>query len=316
MIEDIPPRQGAGKNLVVKLFSPWHENDLTYDGVIFSPGVDLGTADGVLAEYELREEIFSRSKPRAWYSWEPLCHSQYRAPMAKHVRREFGESEWLYFSNPNPAYRVPPITNCGGWIPIDNADRMRKVVSVVSNHGGRFWFLKRGVRLRNRFIMNSSVDLFGKESCWTNFSPNGPLGKRRTPANYRGEVIGNWMDHDHLRFMSGYKVAIAMENSIEPYYFTEKFVNAVRAGCIPVYAAHETVRTGILEGARWVDPIDFKLDPKATLEFALEQDSAVYQEANRVWLQKAAVIETHFDRVWRRLAAIFRRKIEEKGVCH
>jgi hypothetical protein len=53
----------------------------------------------------------------------------------------------------------------------------------------------------------------------------------------------SYYDDEHIRFLSAYKVAICLENCVEPYYFTEKFINAVRAACIPVYHAHATVKT-------------------------------------------------------------------------
>ena len=74
---------------------------------------------------------------------------------------------------------------------------------------------------------------------------------------------------------SRYHAAICLENTLEPYYFTEKFVDGVRAGCVPVYRAHPTVRDGVLRGARWVDPTDFGLSAKRTLEFALSLDRAI-----------------------------------------
>jgi hypothetical protein len=36
-----------------------------------------------------------------------------------------------------------------------------------------------------------------------------------------------------------------------------QFVDAVMAGCVPIYHAHETVRDTVLVGARWVDPAEF-----------------------------------------------------------
>jgi len=41
-----------------------------------------------------------------------------------------------------------------------------------------------------------------------------------------------------------------------------KIVYAVRAGCIPVYHAHATVKTSFLSGARWIDPADFRVFTK------------------------------------------------------
>ena len=63
------------------------------------------------------------------------------------------------------------------------------------------------------------------------------------PANFRGKPTGlSDYDIEFIRFLSTCKVAVCLENCTEENYFTEKFVNAVRAGCIPVYHAHESVK--------------------------------------------------------------------------
>ena len=100
-----------------------------------------------------------------------------------------------------------------------------------------------------------------------------------------------------------------MENTTEPYYFSEKFYNAARAGCVPIYHAHPTLRTGVLQGALYVDPERYKFDPDATIHAALSMDMQEVQAANRLWLQKDVVRQTSFDNIWCKLAAIFRNRI-------
>jgi len=70
--------------------------------------------------------------------------------------------------------------------------------------------------------------------------PAGWLSRPAAPANYRGEIPGDWPEEQKRELLAGYKVAVCRENSYEPYYFTEKFVEAVCAGCVPVYRAHPT----------------------------------------------------------------------------
>ena len=94
--------------------------------------------------------------------------------------------------------------------------------------------------------------------------------------------------------MSRYKVAVCLENSCELNYFTEKFVDAVQAGCIPVYRAHPSVASGILQGAKWVDPAHFGFSVSRTLDFALGQDLTEYQDVNERWLNSDAVRERSF----------------------
>ena len=75
-----------------------------------------------------------------------------------------------------------------------------------------------------------------------------------------------------------------MENCTEASYFTEKFVNAVRAGCIPVYHAHAPVKNSLLSGARWIDPAEFAFSSRRTIEFALNQDQDEFRSINDTWL--------------------------------
>jgi hypothetical protein len=92
--------------------------------------------------------------------------------------------------------------------------------------------------------------------------------------------------------LSAYKVAVCLENCTEAYYFTEKFVNAVRAGCVPVYHAHPTVKTSILSGARWIDPADFSFSPRRTIDFALNQDQMEFRSINDAWLESGILADT------------------------
>ena len=88
----------------------------------------------------------------------------------------------------------------------------------------------------------------------------------------------------------------------------QKFVDAVRAGCIPIYHAHPTVTHGILKDAAWVDPADYGLDPTAAIQHALGQDIEAYQDRNERWLASDAVLATRCDKVYERVARILQRR--------
>lgn len=113
------------------------------------------------------------------------------------------------------------------------------------------------------------------------------------PPNFAGPVPGKDI-HDRriLEFHAQFKVAVCLENHAEPNYFTEKFVNAVRAGCIPVYHAHPTVKNSFLAGAKWVDPVDHSFDPRCTIEHALNEKSSDYIEQNDAWLKSGILDKT------------------------
>ena len=137
--------------------------------------------------------------------------------------------------------------------------------------------------------------------------------RKTTPRNYRGEIRGNWTNDHLLDIFEKYRVAVCLENSCEPYYFTEKMLNAVRAGCIPVYHAHPTVAAGILKDAKWVDPKDHGFDPERTLKFALDQDLREFQETNEKWLLSDAVAATESSRIRVQIAEILESQLLSPG---
>jgi hypothetical protein len=176
---------------------------------------------------------------------------------------------------------------------------------VVSNHGGAPWRRWPEIRLRNRFAVSPQVDLFGDPKRWR--WHNMPL--LGLPSSFRGPIPGGWGGQEKLALMARYSVAICLENTCEPYYFTEKFVDAVCAGCVPVYRAHPTVRDTVLAGAAWVDPASFGDDVEATLHHALSLDRARVAERNAGWLAGEAVAETQGDRVFARIGRLLAGRV-------
>jgi hypothetical protein len=98
---------------------------------------------------------------------------------------------------------------------------------------------------------------------------------------------------------------VCLENACAPYWFTEKFVNAARAGCVPVYYAHPTVRDTFLKGAKWIDPADFSFNVSATLQAAEECDAEAFRDQNHRWLQNGLLQTTEGYAVWSRIADLF-----------
>jgi len=140
-------------------------------------------------------------------------------------------------------------------------------------------------------ILDRRVELFGEPGVWANFRHFPKLWIRRPPDNYMGQA-SPCVDDERSRFLSAHKVAVCLENCTEAYYFTEKFVNAVRAGCIPVYHAHATVKTSFLSGARWIDPANFAFSPHRTIDFALNQDQMEFRSINDAWLESGILADT------------------------
>ncbi len=123
------------------------------------------------------------------------------------------------------------------------------------------------------------------------------------------------MDEEHVRFLSNYKVAVCLENCVEANYFTEKFVNATRAGCIPVYHAHPTVKERFLADARWVDPVDFDFSPRRTIEHALAQDQSEFRRVNDAWLMSGVLEKTDDRSYFQKLHDIMKWKLGKNSIA-
>jgi hypothetical protein len=163
-------------------------------------------------------------------------------------------------------------------------------------------------------ILNPQVELFGRPEEWARFRHFPQLWIQRPPSNFQGRTSPgkDYNDEEHIRFLSGYKVAVCLENCVETDYFTEKFVNAARAGCIPVYHAHPSIKKRFLVNAKWVDPIDFDFSPQRTIEYALAQDQSEFQRVNDAWLESGILAETDNRNIVSTLHKIIRTKLQIK----
>src|SRR5262249_1345893 len=174
---------------------------------------------------------------------------------------------------------------------------------------------RRGVRFRTRFILHPSIDLYGARESWSRFR-RWPWSRPGAPPNYRGPTTApNCYLPNYIEFLSRYRINVCMENACTPYWFTEKFVNAARAGCVPVYYAHPTVRDSFLKGAKWIDPADFRFDISATLQAAQKCDAAAFRDQNYRWLQNELLQTTEGYAVWSRIADLFVEVLAEKSLA-
>lgn len=91
----------------------------------------------------------------------------------------------------------------------------------------------------------------------------------------------------------------------EPGYFTEKLVEAVVAGCVPVYRASADIRETVLQGAVWFDPGDSRWPAEQAVQAALDADVVSCQSRNLAWLSMSRdLAATHTSGVFGRLSAI------------
>ena len=281
---------------------------------LFSSGLAERECDALLC-LAPDESLFSFKGPRALYWQEARANLAlfHRSLFRRYVRLA-ASGQFLSHWNPDRRFYVPHVTHWDTLAINKNPGREDKGIAVVSNRGSsmrRLLGTHRATDLRTRFATHSRVDLYGKEAIWRRF-PRGLFAIPGCPGNYRGEVPGTWGPGAKLELASKYKVMICMENTVEPWYFTEKFVDAVRAGCVPIYNAHETVRNGILQGAKWVDPGDFQFNVDHTLELALGERIEEYWAANEAWLGSAPVAETNYYSVFRRIGEILSAHTAEK----
>ena len=297
----------------IRLVRPFGPLTVEADGATFSTELRAEDADALLCEWRPTEELLSFDGPSAWYTCEPRTNPKIGVQSHPDQRRFLGilrPEQLLHHAHEDPRWRVPHMTHATPDPARYDGPRQRRAASVVSNFGGPIRNRGPDIRLRNAFVTAPGVDLFGRRNKWRHYRA-GPLSPPRTPRSWKGEVEGDWPDK--LELLARYHAAVCLENTYEPWYLSEKLVDAARSGCVPIYRAHPTVRDGILAGARWVDPADFGLDPAATLEHALALDREEVAEQNHVWLGTEAVRRTSELAVWSTIAAALARQRTEAG---
>jgi hypothetical protein len=261
-------------------------------------------ADALLCEWAPDPELFTFPRRKAWYCCEPQCQFRGLGSGAwPKIKSELGPHEFLWHGHPDERYRVPHITHFEPLVMNTNPDRLQRAIAIVSNHGGSPWRRHPDIAYRNRLITDPRVDLYGR-SGWKRYRAHW-YSRAGAPANYKGEIPGDWPAGEKRSLMSKYKVAVCLENMNEPYYFTEKFVEAVVAGCIPVYRASDEIRDGLLKGACWLDPEDLCIPRERLIESATRSDQEKFQLHNQRWLRESRLLaETNPEKVFRKIAIL------------
>lgn len=292
--------------LNVRLVRPFGPLEIVVDGARFSTEFTPDQADALACEWAPTEELLHFPGPSAWYTAEPrtnprigvLAHAEQRRFLTL-LRPE----QILHHAHDDPRFRVPHMTH----ETIDPAPaaqgRRSGAAAVVSNYGGPLGNRGPGIRLRNAFVTAPGVDLYGRRDKWRHYRSRW-LSWPAAPPGFRGGV--EEAAPDKVTLLSRYHTAVCLENTREPWYFSEKFVDGARAGCVPVYHAHPTVRDGVLAGAFWIDPADHDMDPVRTLAAAAAADRDAVAEQNRAWLDSEAVGATSMEAVWTRVAEALR----------
>jgi hypothetical protein len=293
------------KKLQVRLISPW-TNHVETETATFSRDITEAKADALLSEWAPSEELFTFRGRKAWYCCEPQC--QFRGLQGGRwpdIKARLGPHEFLYHGHPEEKFRVPHITHFEDLRMNQNLQRRDRAIAIVSNHGGSPLRCHPDIRYRNGLITIPDVDLFGRSS-WRTYRRNW-YSLAKAPKNYRGELPGDWSGVEKRNLMAEYKVCICLENMNEPGYFTEKFVEAVLAGCIPVYRATPELRETVLAGACWFDPTDPRWPGEKAILEALQANLRDIQKINQIWIEestylRATSMNTVFSKLGRSLA--------------
>ena len=296
-----------------KLIGSLKDDNRVVDGVLYSSELDSKDVDGLLSFHVVEPALFEFNGVKAWYTDEPVSEwYNRRVPYFSRAYRELKPEEFFHHSNRCEQWRVLSATHNRDLTLIRNQQRQDEIVATVNNAGGRLWWLKQGNLLRNQFIVRPEVKLFGAPESWNLFR-RWPWSRPAAPKNFCGDANTAWHDDSNVEFLSRYKVCVCLENTFSaPHYFTEKFINAARAGCIPVYHATSGAKRDRLVGAQWIDPADFGFDPEKTLAFALKQDVSDFQRANDKWLTTEQVTCSHRDKIWERITQLLCHRIAVK----
>lgn len=295
-----------GTKLKIRLISPWTEKVET-PSAIFSTSIGVDEADALLCEWAPSPELFTFPRRKAWYCCEPQCQFEHlQGGTWPKIRAQLKEGEFLYHGHHDSRFRIPHITHFEPLRMNDGQARKNRAIAIVSNHGGPPSRRHPDITYRNTLITLPEVDLFGRDG-WKKYRKNW-YSLPKAPTNYCGEIPGDWPGEEKRNLMSQYKVCICLENMNEPGYFTEKFVEAVVAGCIPVYKATKQTAETFLKGARWIDPSNY-LSPKEAIQQALHDEFFAYQAQNRNWLNTSGALNSsHSDEVFESIALALRVK--------
>lgn len=298
----------------IKLYSP-AKKVIKTDLCLFDPNIDELQADAVLIYYDAIPENIEFPQKTYWWSPEPKWHSMYRKKNVKNIKKLLPKKNLLSYKESNIEQRIPHQTHIQKNLCVIKKIREKNVGAVVSNFGDAIWMLRPSFLLRNYFITRKRVSLYGSYDSWIRY-PHRLFPKRfqKPPNNYCGE-IGGWVydDKSTIEKLAKFHALICFENSYEPYYFTEKLVFAVAAGCIPIYLPHPTVSREFLNGCYFINPIKHMFRSKYIFEAALNTPIEEVWNQNEIWLKKHLERKdgTREDQLWERVSSLISSRINQ-----
>lgn len=299
----------------VKLYSP-SKRVIKTDSCVFDPDIDEHHADAVIIYYDAFPDTIRFPKKTYWWKTEPKWHSMYRNKAAKHIQKILPAENILSYNELSIEQRIPHQTHIRKDLQVIKNNREKKVGAVVSNFGDAMWLLRPSFLLRNFLITRKGVSLYGRFDSWNRY-PHRLLPKKfqKPPDNYCGE-IGGWVydDISTIERFARFHALICLENSFEPFYFTEKLVFAVAAGCLPIYLPHPTVAQEYLNDCFFINPIKYMFRSKYIFEAALNTPIEEVWEQNDKWLKRHLERKdgTREDQLWDRVSRLISSRTIKK----
>lgn len=267
-----------------------------------------GKFDAMICWWEFTEEFLEFKGPKLFYCCEPSFYFRGWRSSKRELRRRLHSlraDEFAWHFHENAQMRVEHETSAFSDHKLPMGDHSIQNAAAVLGNLGRPFFRNKGRQKRLKFIIESGCHIYGPNKNWGSFQLD-LFSKKGFPFGYQGECS----HPQKISILSKYHACICFENSCEPEYFTEKFPDAVRAGCIPIYHPHPMVREKFLNGAVWVDPMDYSLDPVATMKAALEMDRELVAAQNAKWLRENPNLQlTKVEKIYAKMVDILKKKI-------
>jgi len=267
--------------------------------------------DAMICWWEFTEEFLHFRGPKLFYCCEPSFYFRGWRSSKRELKRRLQSlraDEFAWHFHENEQMRVEHETSAFSDHTLPMGDHAIKNAATVLGNLGRPFFRNKGRQKRLKFIIESGCHIYGPNKNWESFQLN-LFSKKGFPVAYQGECS----HPQKISTLSRYHACICFENSSEPEYFTEKFPDAVRAGCIPIYHPHPVVKEKFLAGAVWVDPMDYGLDARETLKAALSMDRVKIAKQNLEWINSNRFLQrTKVEKIYEKLVGILNKKISRE----
>ncbi|ETK80854.1 hypothetical protein L915_13563 [Phytophthora nicotianae] len=108
-------------------------------------------------------------------------------------------------------------------------------------------------------------------------------GSSRPPdKSYKASRYAKWFNDEAVTSYKNYKFVVAFENSAEPGYVTEKLVNPLLAGSIPIYLGNSTTASQLFNPGSYIDCGHFeKLEDCAAFVLEVHKSPRLYDQMRR-----------------------------------